>query len=100
MTNINYASNTVTFYAEAPSVNLNYNLIENPGNGVYTAGSTFNLALAESEAQPVSSVEWYFDDEPVSGSSVTLTAGTHVVEAHLTLTSGEVKILELILRVQ
>ena len=100
LTSINYASNTVTFYAEAPSVNLNYNLIENPGNGVYTAGSTFNLVLNESEAQPVTSVEWYFDDEPVSGTSVTLTAGAHVVEAHLTLTTGEVKILELILRAE
>ena len=100
LSNISYSNDQVTLYATVPSLTLNYNVIDNPGNGVYTAGSTFNLALAESEAQPVSSVEWYFDDEPVSGTSVTLTAGTHVVEAHLTLTSGEVKILELILRAQ
>ena len=95
LSNIAFSSNTVSFFAEAPSVDLNYNVIENPGNGVYTAGASFALNLIESTAQPVSSVQWYFDDEPVSGSSVPLSAGTHVVEAHLTLTSGETKILEL-----
>ena len=47
---------------------------------------------------------WYLDDEPVStaktGSSVTLTAGTHLVEAHLTLATGATKILELTLTAQ
>ena len=97
LSNISYSSNTVSFYAEVPSVTLNYNVIDNPGNGRYTAGSSFALNLVESEAQAVSSVQWYFDDEPVSASSVVLAAGTHVVEAHLTLTSGESKIVELII---
>lgn len=100
LSNISYADNTVTFYATVPSATLNYNVIENPGNGIYSAGSSFALNLVESAAQPVSSVAWYFDDEPVSGTSVTLTAGTHVVEAHLTLASGETKILELTLTAQ
>ena len=100
LSNISYSNNQVTLYATVPSSTLNYNIIDNPGNGVYSAGSTFDLSLTTSEAQPVASVAWYFDDEPVSGSSVTLTAGTHVVEAHLTLTTGEVKILELILSAQ
>ena len=100
LSNISYSNNQVTLYATVPSSTLNYNVIDNPGNGVYSAGSTFDLSLTTSEAQPVASVAWYFDDEPVSGSSVTLTAGTHVVEAHLTLTTGEVKILELILSAQ
>ena len=95
LSNISYSNNQVTLYATVPSSTLNYNVIANPGNGVYTAGSSFALSLTESAAQPVSSVAWFFDDEPVSGTSVTLTAGTHVVEAHLTLTSGETKILEL-----
>ena len=100
LSDISYASNQVTFYATVPSTVLNYNVIANPGNGVYSAGSNFALELQESAAQPVSSVAWYFDDEPFSGTSVTLTAGTHVVEAHLTLTSGETKILELTLEAQ
>lgn len=100
LSSISYSNDQVHLYATVPSSTLNYNIIDNPGNGVYSAGSTFNLSLTLSEAQPVSSVVWYFDDEPVSGTSVTLTTGTHVVEAHLTLTTGETKILELILRTQ
>ena len=106
LTSISYNSSTgqVTVVASVPSIVLNYNVIANPGNGVYTAGSNFDLSLVTSETQPVSSVQWYFDDEPV-GSSVTvspfagpavpLTAGPHLVEAHLTLTSGETKVVEL-----
>jgi len=45
-------------------------------------------------------VEWYFDDEPVPGDSVILPAGTHVVEAHLTLSGGETKIVDLTLTVR
>ena len=97
LSHISYANNQVTLYATTPYGALNYNVIDNPGNGVYQAGSAFALNLLESEAQPVQSVVWYFDDEQVSGSSVTLSAGMHVVEAHLTLTSGETKIVELTL---
>ena len=99
---ISYSSNTgkVTLTASVPSSTLNYNVIANPGNGVYTAGSDFTLALEESAAQPVSSVSWYFDDEPISGTSVTLSAGEHLIEAHLSLADGSVKILELSLRAQ
>jgi M6 family metalloprotease-like protein len=99
LSNISYSNNQVTLYATVPSNTLNYNVIANPGNGVYTAGSSFALELEQSDVQPVDSVEWFVDDEPVSsaltGDSVTLTAGTHVIEARLTLTSGETKILEL-----
>ena len=100
LSNISYSSSKVTLYATVPSVELNYNVIANPGNGVYDAGSSFDLELVQSEAQPVSSVEWFLDDEPVSGASVILTAGEHLVEAHLHLSSGETKILELTLRAQ
>lgn len=100
LSDISYADNRVSLFASVPSSVLNYNVIANPGGGVYAAGSSFALELVESEAQPVSSVLWYFDDEPVSGSSVRLTAGRHVVEAHLTLASGETKILELTLNAQ
>lgn len=95
LSNISYSNNQVTLYATVPSFNLNYNAIANPGNGVYATGSNFALSLEESEAQPVSSVAWYFDDEPVSGSSVSLSAGSHIVEAHLTLADGTTQILEL-----
>ena len=95
LSDISYSNNQVALYATVPSNTLDYNVIANPGNGVYAAGSQFEFALEESEAQPVESVDWYFDDEPVNGTSVTLTAGTHLVEAHLTLSTGATKILEL-----
>ena len=100
LSSISYSGEQVSLYATVPSSSLNYNVIANPGGGVYSAGSDFALTLIESEAQPVSSVAWFFDDEPVSGPTVRLTAGRHVVEAHLTLGSGETKILELTLNVQ
>ena len=100
LSNIAYSGNQVTLYATVPSTSLNYNVIANPKGGAYSVGDIFSLELEESEAQPVSSVQWYFDDEPVNTASVTLTAGTHVVEAHLKLTSGVTKILELSIQVQ
>lgn len=98
LSNISYSGNTVSFYAEAPSSTLNYNVITTAPGG-YHAGDSFPLTLQESASQPVSSVAWFFDDEPISGTSVILPAGRHVVEAHLTLLIGETKILELTLDV-
>ena len=97
LSSISYNSSTgkVTLTATVPSNVLKYNVISNPGNGVYTAGSSFALELVESENQPVASVQWFLDDEPVSGSSVTLAAGSHLIEAHLTLQSGATQIVEL-----
>ena len=103
LSNISYSNNQVTLYATVPSSSLNYNIIKNPGNGSYSAGSSFTLELETSEAQPVSTVQWYLDDEPVGNAvdpttvkpTVNLTAGTHLIEAHLTLSSGSTKILEL-----
>ncbi len=100
LSDISYSGNKVTLYATVPSSTLNYNVIANPNSGLYPEGYVFPLELVTSQAQPVSSVSWYFDDEPVSASSVVLTAGAHVVEAHLTLVSGETKIVELTLQVQ
>lgn len=79
---------------------LGYNYIENPGNGVYHVGDYFNLKLVESYKKRVSAVQWYFDDEPVAGDTIRLTAGSHTVEARLTLTSGTRKIVELPLTVE
>ncbi|MBQ7459368.1 MAG: M6 family metalloprotease domain-containing protein [Bacteroidales bacterium] len=101
LSNITYSGSQVTLYASVPSNTLNYTVIANPGGGVYTAGGIFALELEQSEAQPVAGVEWYLDDEPVgtsiSGGSVVLSAGTHLVEAHITLAGGESKIIELTL---
>ena len=95
LSGITYASNQVGFTVTVPKEDLDYNLIANPGDGVYQAGDRFSFELVESQTRPVGSVSWYYDDEPASSASVTLTAGVHTVEAHLTLTSGIKKIVTL-----
>ena len=94
LSNIKFANNQSTFTVSGiPS--LDYPVIANPGKGVYTAGSSFKLELTESESRPSQSVSWYFDDEPVSGPSVILTAGKHVVEAVVTVSGGGTDIVTL-----
>ena len=100
LSNITYDGTTAKFYAEVPSLNLDYNVIYNPKNGSYAVGDVFEFTLNPSMAQPYTSVSWFFDDEPVTASSVTLSAGTHVVEAHMTMVSGGTKIVELTLEAQ
>ena len=82
---------------EAPDTGYNY--IADPKNGRYSAGDAFDLTLVETEGarKPGSDIGWYLDDEPVSGPSVTLSAGTHVVEARFTTTEGKQKVVELTL---
>ena len=96
----NASSGVVTFTVTVPSEELDYNVIDNPGNGVYSAGSRFSFSLVESAIRAPQSVAWYFDDEPVKADSVTLTAGVHTVEAHITLASGHTKIVTLEITVQ
>ena len=85
---------------EAPDTGYNY--IADPKNGRYSAGEAFDLTLVETEGarKPGSDIAWYLDDEPVSGPSVTLSAGTHVVEARFTTTEGKQKVVELTLTVE
>jgi M6 family metalloprotease-like protein len=92
---ISYDGSQVSVRMNIPSAKLDYNVIANPGNGVYQAGEEFALTLVESESRPVASVQWFFDDEPVDGSSVTLRSGEHTVEAAITLTDGGTKTVSL-----
>lgn len=94
LSNIQFANNQSTF-AVSGIPSLDYAVIANPGKGVYTAGSSFKLALNEPESRPSQSVSWFFDDEPVSGSSVVLTAGKHVVEAVVTVSGGGTDVVTL-----
>ena len=75
---------------------LGFNYIANPGNGTYKAGDRFELALVRYEDDPPSSVSWTFDGQTVQAGSVTLTAGTHTVEAHLTYPDGTSEVVRLV----
>ena len=85
---------------EAPETGYNY--IADPKNGTYSAGEEFNLTLVETTGsrKPQTAIAWYLDDEPVSGTSVTLTAGKHVIEARFTTQEGKNKVVELELTVE
>lgn len=84
---ISYTSGTVTFNVTVPYM-LEFATISNPGGGTYRAGVPFELSLKEPSADPSASVEWSFDGYPVSGPSVTLTAGSHSIDALVTTQSG------------
>jgi M6 family metalloprotease-like protein len=74
-----------------------YNYIADPQNGSYSAGYSFPLTLIETQGdrKPQGTIAWYMDDEPLSGTSVTLPSGTHVIEARFTTADGKNKIVEL-----
>lgn len=75
-----------------------YNMIEDPSNGVYAVGSEFFLNLLEtaSDKRPsAAGVDWFYDDEPVSGSIRLNRAGTHRVTAKFTTEGGAFKVVEL-----
>ena len=91
-----FGANVLVSVALEPVIGeAEYNTIDNPGKGVYAAGDTFTLTLDASTVLVPASVTWFFDDEPVSGTSVVLTAGSHVVTADLVLTDGSRKTVEL-----
>ena len=76
---------------------LGFNHIANPGNGTYTAGDRFALALVRYEPDTPSTVSWTFDGQSVQGGSVTLAAGAHTVEAHLTYPDGTAEVIRLVI---
>ena len=79
---------------------LGFNHIANPGNGTYAAGDRFELALVRYEDDPPSSVSWVFDGQAVGAGAVTLTAGVHAVEAHLTYPDGSVEVIRLVVKAE
>ena len=79
---------------------LGFNHIANPGNGTYKAGDRFELALVRYEDDAPSSVSWVFDGSAVEAGSVTLTAGSHTVEAHLTYPDGSAEVIRLELKAE
>ena len=70
-----------------------YCYIADPGEGEYHAGDNFPLSLvtATGDKAPASAVQWTLDGEPVSGESVTLTAGSHSLEASFKTRTGNTK---------
>ena len=92
--NISYANDMVTLRATVPSEDLDFVTIADAGS--YHAGDRFTFELVRpEEVEAPASVVWYYDDEPAGADSVTLTAGTHVVDARLTFADGSQQVLTL-----
>ena len=91
---ITFKNGELTLKAVAPTGEVDYVTIADAGS--YRAGDrfTFELVCPEGVDAPVS-VVWYYDDEPVLADSVTLTAGSHTVEAQLTNADGSRGVLTL-----
>ncbi|MCQ2147127.1 MAG: hypothetical protein MJZ16_06375, partial [Bacteroidales bacterium] len=75
-----------------------YNYINNPKDGIYSIGDSFELNLVEtsSDLRPnASGIKWFFDDEPVNGPVRLSSSGLHTVTAKFTTVSGEKKVIDL-----
>ena len=89
----------VTLTATLPYDGLDYCTIADAGS--YRAGNRFTFELVRAEEIPApASVVWYYDDEPAGADSVTLTAGTHTVDARLTYADGRQSVLTLEIEVE
>lgn len=96
LSEIAYTGGKSTFRVRGIEANsLDYPVINNPGNGSYTAGSVFALELNVPDGYTAGNVRWFVDGTQVSGSTVTLTAGQHVIEAEVVRQVGEKDIITL-----
>ena len=96
LSEIAYAGGKSTFRVRGMESNiLDYPVINNPGKGNYTAGSVFALELNVPDGYKVGNVRWLMDGTQVTDSTVTLTAGQHVIEAEVTRQVGEKDIITL-----
>ena len=73
---------------------MGFNSIDDPNEGSYKAGNIFYFNLLETETHKPVSVSWRYDGATAS-KSVTLTAGTHLVQAILGYDDGSKETLEL-----
>lgn len=80
----------------SPFASAGFKLISTPSkDGVYSVGTTLDLSidnLATGDAPQ--RVQWLFDDNAVSGTSVVLTSGKHIIRAMLYYSDGSTEELE------
>lgn len=78
-----------------------FNVIYPGESFTHSAGENFELRLYEASGNnKPTSVEWLYDGNAVTGTSVRLTKGTHKVTAKLVLADGRKEVLELELSVK
>ena len=83
LSDIAFSGSSATFKVSGVmSSGLEYPVIS--GSGVYSAGDSFPLTLELPEGYVATAVKWFLDGTPVSVPALTLTAGSHVIEAEVT----------------
>ena len=101
LSEIAYADGQSTFRVSGMDANvLDYPVIKNPGKGNYAVGSVFALELSVPDGYGAEGVRWFLDGSQVSGPSLTLTSGSHVIEAEISRPSGEKDIITLEIKVK
>lgn len=94
LSGIAYAANKASFTVSGVvTAGLDYPLIVQPEN--YTAGSSFPLEVELPDGYVAGSVKWTVDGAFVSGASVSLAAGLHVIEAEVTAEGGRKDVVTL-----
>lgn len=94
LSEIGYSGNKATFKVSGiVNAGLDYPVIVGSGN--YTSGQSFPLTLELPDGYVASSVQWSQDGASISGSAITLSAGSHVIEAEITTESGRKDIVTL-----
>ena len=96
---ITFSGGRLTLHANVPTGEVDYVSIADAGS--YRAGDRFTFSLViPGQVEAPASVDWYYDDEPAGADSVTLTAGTHTVDAYLTYGDGRRETVTLEIEVQ
>ena len=99
LSEIAYSGNKASFKVSGV-VNAGLDFPYIPSAGNYTAGQSFPLSLELPDGYVATAVAWTLDGASVSGESITLTAGFHVIEAEVTGESGKKDIVTLEITVQ
>ena len=82
------------------TANIGFCYIDNPGNGQYAAGSRFSFSLVQASSTAPQVITWYYDGILTQADSVSLTAGTHQIEARLRFSDGTTERIYLTIQVQ
>lgn len=99
LSDITYSNGQVSFNVSGVvSSGVDYPYISNPGDGNYTAGSSFNLEVVMPDGNDPYSVSWKMDGNAVNGTSVKLSSGGHKLVAAVTAANGKTYIVTLELK--
>jgi hypothetical protein len=72
--------------------------IDNPGNGHYVAGTVFPLKVNDVPSNGTKPT-WFYDGTQIYEDSITLTKGTHLLQARIGYTDASVESIVLLLTV-